>query len=839
MKLREKYWTLSKSDMIKVRKITLSGFRGILKPQDLVLTVKGDGVPRSLVLFGLNSSGKTSFVDGLEWFLSEDNKIEWLKREDAEEKAYPHQAIDPKKDESFVELDFYDTAKKIATLRKTYNYKTITKPVLSSEEDFESIYKSFVIRPYLRFLEVIDFIYNHGGVDKYKKLANWMGFESELAFQEKLALKILPELKNKKKELRSGVELLERQLTQLMNSLTATESDVLRVGNEILKNYKIKPHPDIQALLQHIPEFAKLRATSSVGITVDKLTQAETGISLFKTSDTLPDSLTQGLTQVEEFRKEKEKVNKIDVISLYDQALGALTKQTETSVQCPVCGTQWEREKLVKHIQDELGLLTKVKQDKEAIEKTISDIKSSVRLELDAVKRLITKYEDAQKIVASISYEKTKAYQTALSGLESGWLASPLTSSIDDSITKKLIEQVAKEQEEILKLISTEKTKIQPSKEDLKLAEDITKLTQIRVKWLDVEEARAELSFTTSQIEAFVTVSNKLIGLIQDNIKSRFDEISKRIGRYFGILRNDKDIKNIEIVLNEEKGKAAGRSAEIQLNYYDVSVKPAYKVLSESLLNSLGLAVYFTCIKQFNQDCKFIVLDDIMNSLDIDKRDTLLDLIEQEFSDYQVVLFTHDLYWFQKIMRRFPNWIAKKIKNWRYETGAMIDTAMTTQQEVEENLADSTKIETAGWLLERHIEGLLNEFCENLFAEVRYRYTKNEPPSMEELFVALHKRLKDKVKNHPVVQQVLETKKYEPILRNFVSHARTSSPTSVSAQEIKRAAEEWFKLETEFWCGDCRQFVEYHQTKDSIECECGKKKLEAVAIESAKIKVAQ
>ena len=810
--------------MIKVKKITLSGFRGILKQQDLVLTVKGDSIPRSLVLFGLNSSGKTSFVDGLEWFLSEDNKVEWLKRQDAEEKAYPHQAIDPKKDESFVELDFYDTDKKLATLRKTYNQKTITKPVLSSEVDFVKIYKSFVIRPYLRYLEVIDFIYNHTGVEKYQKLANWMGFESELAFQEKLALKILPELKRKKEDLDSNLKLLERQLSQLMGSSIVGETDVLSIGNEILKTYKIETCKDIGSLLNYIPEFAKLRATSSVGITVDKLTRAETDINLFGVNSQLPDSLTQGQSQVETFKKEKEKVGQIDVISLYDQALSALTKRTETSVLCPVCGTQWERGELVEHIQKELSLLTKVKQDKEAIEKSIAILKSSLRLESNNVGGIIAKYDEVQKIIPGISFEKTKEYQTALSGLEVGWLANPF-GNIATPIAKELVDGVVMEKEEILKQISTEKTKIQPSKEDLKLAEDIEKLTQVRIKWLDIEEARAELSFTTAQVDSFIVVSNKLIGLIQDDIKSRFNEISERIGKYFSILRDDKDIKNIEIVLNEEKGKAAGRSAEIQLHYYDVSVKPAYKVLSESLLNSLGLAVYFTCIKQFNQDCKFIVLDDIMNSLDIDKRDTLLDLIDKEFIDYQVVLFTHDLYWFQKIMRRFPGWIAKKIKNWKYETGATIDVATTTQQEIEENHDDSTKIETAGWLLERHVEGLLNEFCENLCAEIRYRYTKNDPPSMEELFVALHKRLKDKAKNHAVTQQVSEAKKYEPILRNFVSHARTNSPTSVSPQEIKRAAEEWFKLEKELWCDKCHQFVEYYKDKDSIECGCGNLKI--------------
>ena len=648
--------------MLKVKKITLSGFRGILKPQDLLLTVKGDSVPRSLVLYGLNSSGKTSFVDGLEWFLSEENKIEWLKRQDAEEKAYPHQAVDPAKDESFVELDFYDADKTLGALRKSYNYKKITQPTLSSEDSFKNIYKAFVIRPYLRYLEVIDFIYNLRGVEKYQKLANWMGFESELAFQETLALKILPELKKRKDELDSNVKLLERQLAQLMNNQTVMEAEVLRVGNEVLNSYKITPHSNIQSLLNHIPEFAKLRATSSVGITIDKLTQAETNIGLFKADDTLSDSLLQVKSQIGEFTRERERVGQIDVISLYDQALGVLTKQVRPTTQCPVCGTEWERGKLVEHIQKELSLLTQVKTVKETIEKAVASLKTSVKVEFDSVKRLVLKYDEVQKIILDVAYEKIKEYQEALREIESSWLSKPLTDDTATLITKELVEQVTTEKEEILKKISAEKTKIQPSKEDIKLIEDIQRLTQIRMKWLDIEEARAELSFMEDQIESFVTISNKLISLIQDNIRSRFNEISERIGKYFGILRNDKDIKNIEIVLNEEKGRAAGRSAEIQLNYYDVTVKPAYKVLSESLLNSLGLAVYFTCIKQFNLECKFIVLDDIMNSLDIDKRDTLLDLIEKEFSDYQVVLFTHDYYWFQKIIRRFPNWIPKKLR---------------------------------------------------------------------------------------------------------------------------------------------------------------------------------
>src|SRR3989344_8333863 len=186
--------------MLKVNKIKLSGFRGIFNPQELDLTIKGNKEPRSLALFGLNSSGKTSFVDGIEWFLSEENKIEWLRRDEAEEKAYPHQAAKDKKMESFVEMDFFDTDDKIEKITKTYDHDKITKPTLSDQDGFNAIYSAFIIRPYFRYLEVVEFVCSKGK-DKYERLAQWMGFESEFEFQEKVARGVLQSLKIYEKEL--------------------------------------------------------------------------------------------------------------------------------------------------------------------------------------------------------------------------------------------------------------------------------------------------------------------------------------------------------------------------------------------------------------------------------------------------------------------------------------------------------------------------------------------------------------------------------------------------------------------------------------------------------------
>ena len=129
--------------MIKIKRIKLSGFRGMLKPHELDLVQSGEREPSSLVLYGLNSTGKTSFVDGLEWFLSPNNKIEWLQREDAQERAYPHQ--EAKTGGSFVEIEFSDDKNNLTTLTKNFNHKRITKPDLSSEADFKKIYSAFII----------------------------------------------------------------------------------------------------------------------------------------------------------------------------------------------------------------------------------------------------------------------------------------------------------------------------------------------------------------------------------------------------------------------------------------------------------------------------------------------------------------------------------------------------------------------------------------------------------------------------------------------------------------------------------------------------------------------
>lgn len=809
--------------MIKVKNIKLSGFRGILYPQDLNL-IDGGSNPRSFVLYGLNSSGKTSFVDGFEWFLSSSSEIEWLKREDAGQKAYPHQ--EAKEGESYVEISFDNDAKKLITLTKTFDKSRITKPILSSEQDFEAIYKSFIIKPYLRYLEVIDFVYNSTGAKKYQILASWMGFEKELAFQEKLALRIIPEIRANEEQYLGEIQQIESTLKKLTGNDSIAEIDIINCCVNIMSSYGKYSFSIISELKTHLGDMEKLKTSSLVAQKLSRLSKTETFLKSASFDSNLVSKCTSLKKKVDSFKEKKEIIQKVDIIDLYTQALDILNKECEEKVKCPVCGIEWQREKLTSHIKSELELLNSVNEAKAEIEEEIRALKVSLRQEQNNVGQIIDNYMEIKAIIPAVSYANIEAYKSKIDSLEVLLGENVLDRTVEDFVIQDDVNNVDEEKERIKEVAINEKSKIEPSEEEIKLNEDIEKIKKISDSWDSLYNVKKEADFFKIEVEKFILICSELSKFVEQGITKKFNDISDLIRKYFGILRKDKEIKNIELVLNLEKGRATGRSAEIQLSYYNITTKPAYKVLSESLLNSLGLAVYFTCLKQFNSQTKFIVLDDIMNSLDMGHRDTLLDLIEAEFHDYQIILFTHDLYWFQKIQRRFPQWITKKIKGWDYMTGPKIDYAKTTVEEIEELLEDSTKIEQAGALFTRYLEGILNELCEDLYAETRHRFTQNDSPSLEELFIALYKRLKNKLgKDHSVVRKVFNAKAYEPLLRNFTTHPRENYPTSISPDEVKRAIEEWQKINGELWCSSCNEYVQYIKSKDAIECKCGSIKL--------------
>lgn len=87
----------------------------------------------------------------------------------------------------------------------------------------------------------------------------------------------------------------------------------------------------------------------------------------------------------------------------------------------------------------------------------------------------------------------------------------------------------------------------------------------------------------------------------------------------------------------------------LKVNFGNISnpISNYHSFLNESRLSALAISIYFASIKRlFNvitNDCmKILVLDDLLISFDMNNRLKLLNILKEDFSDFQIFFFTHD-----------------------------------------------------------------------------------------------------------------------------------------------------------------------------------------------------
>ena len=92
-----------------------------------------------------------------------------------------------------------------------------------------------------------------------------------------------------------------------------------------------------------------------------------------------------------------------------------------------------------------------------------------------------------------------------------------------------------------------------------------------------------------------------------------------------------------------------GGQVQVKLSYAGKVIDKPHMFLNEARLSAIAISIYLGMIKRHVQGipCKILFLDDIFIGLDIANRLPLLDILENEFPDYQVFVTTYDMPWFE------------------------------------------------------------------------------------------------------------------------------------------------------------------------------------------------
>jgi hypothetical protein len=296
------------------------------------------------------------------------------------------------------------------------------------------------------------------------------------------------------------------------------------------------------------------------------------------------------------------------------------------------------------------------------------------------------------------------------------------------------------------------------------------------------------------------------------------DRISGRAAEIYAGLHPGEGLGSVNVELWGSKG------VELAVDFHGTKAKPPHGVLSESHLNSLAIALFLAMAATFNQKLGFLVLDDVVNSFDIEHRGQLAELLATHFDETQLIVLTHDPIFFERVSRLAPAWERLQLTSWSFEEGPRT-TGYGPLSVLERARMDLSQGQTmgAGQKGRRALEELLQEICEGLQAPVPFRRgARNDRREVIELMKGLRRCLSDSAKRLH--------KDLEPLLRfleadvasalNVEAHA---SLGQAAESEIESALARISELDSVWTCPDCGTRVWFKGSSEASRCRCAKR----------------
>lgn len=155
-------------------------------------------------------------------------------------------------------------------------------------------------------------------------------------------------------------------------------------------------------------------------------------------------------------------------------------------------------------------------------------------------------------------------------------------------------------------------------------------------------------------------------------LKELLKEVNNYLKKYFNFnfqvaLKNSNRLIYTKI---SQKSQFISKSLYLKIKLFNSEIKEhTYQsFLNEARLSALALSVYLAALKiesrrLANQNHKFLFLDDIFIGLDTSNRIPLLEILKNDFNDFQIFITTYDRHWFDIA----KDWFERKTPNrWKF-----------------------------------------------------------------------------------------------------------------------------------------------------------------------------
>lgn len=318
--------------------------------------------------------------------------------------------------------------------------------------------------------------------------------------------------------------------------------------------------------------------------------------------------------------------------------------------------------------------------------------------------------------------------------------------------------------------------------------------------------------------------------IIADLIRERSTQLTNKIVDAFSAdvlsiyqtIHPNSTVPNIHIAPNTED-----RTLVLRIDFHQPgrTVPPA-GYLSESYINTLGLALFISSVRLFNREFPFIFLDDIVSSYDADHRTRIVDVIAEQLEDFQVFLTTHDYRFYAMLKDRVNDkgWYFEKITTWNFEHGPKREEDTIRPEEIE-RLIKTGDPATAGNSVRQYMEDWLDKMCAKYWVYTPHkRGVKDFDRTLFDFWGPFIDRLKT-IKGGFFEEQIGSQKCYERLkshsMLNYYSHSQANPYEWPSMGDVQYVWNEFRSFEELFICAACGKQLKFERDENRLYCTCG------------------
>ena len=600
----------------RLTSITMQAFRGIA--ESFTVDLKGG---RSCVVLGDNGTGKSSIADAVEWYFT--GQIDLLTKE-GRGSAIRHSG-------AAADLDTKVTVSTDGALGGTITVSARSRKTVRDAGRSELFL--------LRGRTLAEFIDKTKG-EKWQALSELLGFDAI----DRMRL----DLQRATNELESRAQSAQRDVNQKQSALRSSASVVSEPGiletiRQMCSAAEVPPPDTLDEALR--PEWVQRIVPD--GSQAQRAAALEVAITQLRT-DSEASQPVDPLIEWNRFVSDGEKDQR--PLRLYRAADALLKSGYASDDQCPLCGRPITLDELAVRVAGELHGLQ------------------------SAAEALDTARKAARRFMGSLGDSHSSRADVSRRAREQGVELDNLPSRIDvgfaqrvdaveemeDTTAQQYLNDLSGWDKEAL--ASLESQIPPPSTESgqvlVKLGGLVAEARAWRLAVAHHSEASAAFDLAN---RAFASYGARQLRYVDESVTA----ISGRVAEIYQFLHPEGGIGAVTIETVGEKG------AELAVEFHGHKELPPHRVLSESHLNSLGIALFLAMAETFNESLGFLVLDDVVNSFDREHRGRLAELLVRDFDDTQLVVLTHDELFFRQLSTRAPSWTKTEFTSWSYEGGPL------------------------------------------------------------------------------------------------------------------------------------------------------------------------